>query len=209
MILPILALLSHLSPGCILVGVKKTPSTPKASTGWRMSMVEISPTAAIGSRRSAESWLPSRNVIKRVAFGLALAAGIAGTTDYGYRYWTVGRYLETTDDAYVKADYTTVAPKVSGYIAEILIEDNQRVSAGQILARIDDRDLATALAQARAELAAAEATIGNLDAQIVLQQSVVDQESADIAATEATQKFAAQDDARYRDLMKTGYGTVQ
>src|SRR5258708_4539684 len=182
MILPILALLSHLSPGCILVGVKKTPSTPKASTGWRMSMVEISPTAAIGSRRSAESWLPSRNVIKRVVFGLALAAGIAGATDYGYRYWTVGRYLETTDDAYVKADYTTVAPKVSGYIAEILVEDNQRVTAGQVLARIDDRDLATSLEQARAELAAQEAAPRNLHAPIDLQPSVIYQQSAPIPA---------------------------
>jgi membrane fusion protein (multidrug efflux system) len=172
-------------------------------------MVEISSSADIGTGRRAIAWLPSRAVIKRAAFGLALAAGIAGAAGYGYRYWTVGQYLETTDDAYVKADYTTVAPKVSGYIAAILVEDNQRVAAGQVLARIDDRDLATALAQARAELAAQEAALRNLDAQIELQQSVIDQQSADIAATEATQKFAQQDDARYRDLMRTGYGTVQ
>jgi membrane fusion protein, multidrug efflux system len=173
------------------------------------AMIGISQSARIGSRRGAISWLPSRHIIKRAAFGLALAAGIAGAAGYGYRYWTVGQYLETTDDAYVKADYTTVAPKVSGYIAEILVADNQRVTAGQVLARIDDRDLATALDQARAELAAAEAAVRNLDAQIVLQRSVVDQEKADIAATEATQTFAAQDDVRYRDLMRTGYGTVQ
>jgi membrane fusion protein (multidrug efflux system) len=182
---------------------------PDMNTGRRIAMVEISPTTDIGSVRGTGAWLPSRLTIKRSAFGLALAAGLAGATGYGYRYWTVGQYLESTDDAYVKADYTTVAPKVSGYIAAILVEDNQHVTAGQVLARIDDRDLATALAQARAELAASEAALRNLDAQLVLQQSVIDQESADIAAMEATQKFAQQDDARYRDLMKTGYGTVQ
>src|SRR6266702_7347154 len=106
----------------------------------------------------------SRPALKRVALALAITVAGVSVVDLAYDYLTVGRYLETTDDAYVKADSTIVAPKVSGYIAEILVEDNQRVSAGQILARIDDRDLATALAQARAELAAAEATIGNLDA---------------------------------------------
>jgi membrane fusion protein, multidrug efflux system len=191
--------------------MKSRPPTTveNGSIGRRTTMFEISATADIGSSRSAAAWLPSRNAIKRAAFGLMLAAGIAGATGYGYRYWTVGQYLESTDDAYIKADYTTVAPKVSGYVADILVEDNQRVTAGQVLARIDDRDLATALAQARAELAAAEAAIRNLDAQIVLQQSVIDQEKADIAATEASLKFAQADDARYHDLMKTGYGTVQ
>ena len=56
----------------------------------------------------------------------------------GERYWTVGLFMESTDDAYVKADSTTVAPKVSGYIAEVLVDDNQPVKKGQILARIDD-----------------------------------------------------------------------
>ena len=70
----------------------------------------------------------------------------------------------------MKADYTTVAPKVSGYIAEVLVGDNETVKAGQVLARIDDRDFKTALDQAQADVAAAEAAIRNLDAQIALQQ---------------------------------------
>jgi multidrug resistance efflux pump len=57
---------------------------------------------------------------------------------FGDRYWTVGRFIESTDDAYVKADSTTVSPKVSGYIAEVLVQDNQPVAQGQVLARIDD-----------------------------------------------------------------------
>lgn len=151
----------------------------------------------------------SRAQIKRVVLGVLLASTIAVGGQAGYHYWTVGRYLESTDNAYVKADYTTVAPKVSGYIADVLVRDNQRVEAGQTLARIDDRDFRAALDQARAEVAAAEAAIRNLDAQLVLQKSVIDQEKADITATQAALKFAQEDHTRYRDLMKTGSGTVQ
>ena len=77
---------------------------------------------------------PSRQAIKRAALALALTLGIAGAADFGYGYLTTGRYLESTDDAYVKADSTIVAPKVSGYIAEVLVSDNQPVKAGQVLA---------------------------------------------------------------------------
>jgi membrane fusion protein (multidrug efflux system) len=102
-----------------------------------------------------------------------------------------------------------VAPKVSGYVADVLVQDNETVSAGQVLARIDDRDFRTALDQAQADVAAAGAAVRNLDAQIVLQRSVIDQEQAATGATEATLAFAQEDHARYQDLRKTGAGTVQ
>jgi len=85
---------------------------------------------------------PSRGTIKRAAMAVALALGVAAAADFGYGYLTTGRYLETTDDAYVQADSTIVSPKVSGYIAEVLVNDNQPVKAGQVLARIDERDSA-------------------------------------------------------------------
>ena len=125
---------------------------------------------------------PSRQAIKRAALVLALALGAAGAADFGYCYLTTGRYLESTDDAYVKADSTIVSPKVSGYLAEVLVGDNQPVRAGQVLARIDDRDFRTALNQARADVAGAEAAVRNLDAQIALQQPIIAQETADVAA---------------------------
>jgi membrane fusion protein, multidrug efflux system len=165
--------------------------------------------AADAGRRAKTGPVISRAKIKRVALGMALAVAVAVGGQAGYRYWTVGRYLESTDDAYVKSDYTTVAPKVSGYIAAVLVRDNQRVAAGQILARIDDRDFRAALDQARAETVAADAAIRNFDAQLVLQKSVIDQEKADITATQAALKFAQADHARYQNLMKTGSGTVQ
>ena len=60
---------------------------------------------------------------------------LAGAGYFGWEYWTVGRFLVSTDDAYVKADNTTIAPKVSGYVADVLIGDNEPVKAGQVLAQ--------------------------------------------------------------------------
>ncbi|WGS19879.1 MULTISPECIES: HlyD family secretion protein [unclassified Bradyrhizobium] len=152
---------------------------------------------------------PSRQAIRRAALAFAAALGVAGAAAFGHYYVTTGRYLETTDDAYVKADSTIIAPKVSGYIAEVLVSDNEPVKAGQLLARIDDRDFKTALNQAKADVAASEAAVKNLDAQIELQEPLIQQQAAEVDATEANLKFAQQERARYDELMKTGAGTVQ
>src|SRR5882672_5230644 len=183
------------------------------SRGWEITMVDTAHAAPFGSSGGTTSrrsrLLPSRLAIKRAAFRLLIAGGIAAATGFGHRYWTVWQYQQSTDDAFVQADFTTVAPKVSGYIAEVLVQDNDKVEAGRVLARIDDRDFRTALDQTRADVAAAIGSIQNIEAEIVLQQSVVEQGKAAIAATEASLKFAAQDQSRYHDLMTTGYGTVQ
>ena len=152
---------------------------------------------------------PSRAVTKRAVLALALALGVAGAADLGYGYLTTGRYLETTDDAYVKADSTIIAPKVSGYISEVLVADNEPVKAGQVLARIDDRDFKAALNQAHADVAAAEASVRNLNAQIQLQEPLIQQQAAEVDAAEANLKFAEQERSRYDELMKSGSGTVQ
>jgi len=152
---------------------------------------------------------PSRQAIRRAAVGLALAIGAAVAGDYGYDYLKTGRYLESTDDAYVKADSTIIAPKVSGYIAKVLVGDNERVRAGQTLAKIDDRDFKAALDQAKADVAAAEASVRNIDAQLELQQPIIEQSTADVDAADANLKFAREERARYDDLMKSGSGTIQ
>lgn len=152
---------------------------------------------------------PRRLTLKQGALGLALLAGTALLGHVGYNYITIGRYLESTDNAYVKADYTTVAPKVSGYISEVLVSDNQTVKAGDVLARIDDRDFRTALVAARAKVASAQANVDNLDARLTLQQSIIAQSQANVTSSEANLKFAKVDYARYQHLMKTGFGAAQ
>ena len=93
---------------------------------------------------------------------MAGAIGLAAAATYGVHYWQVGRFEIATDDAYVRADSIIIAPRVAGYIAEVLVNDNQPVKAGQVLARIDDRDLRTALDQASADREAAEHKVANL-----------------------------------------------
>jgi membrane fusion protein (multidrug efflux system) len=150
-----------------------------------------------------------RGVLRRLASG-ALMIGIAvAAVGYGYYYWSVGRFLQSTDNAYIEADSTLVAPKVSGYIAEVLVEDNQQVEAGQILARIDDRDYRTALDEAEANVAGARADIGNIDAQLVEQKSVIAQAEAAIAADEASVEFARNDHERYRKMTAGRITSVQ
>ncbi|MDO3432557.1 HlyD family secretion protein [Rhizobium sp. CBN3] len=173
----------------------EAPSAPVAE-----APVVEAPAAEIPARTG-------RRTAKRAVIAAALLAGIALSGDFGYRYWTVGRFIESTDDAYVKTDYTTVAPKVAGYIRQVLVNDNDAVKSGQVLARIDDRDFQAALSQARADLKAAEAAIANIDAQIALQQSVIGQARATIDASQASLDFAVSDAARSARLITSGAGT--
>jgi membrane fusion protein, multidrug efflux system len=150
-----------------------------------------------------------KGAIRRVLLAGAAVALLAGIGWYGWDYWTVGRYLVSTDDAYVKADNTTIAPKVSGYLSEVLVGDNERVSAGQVLARIDDRDFKVALDQAKADVAAARAAVASKRAQLDVQQAVIAAAKATIDVDTAAETFAGQENKRYTDLAATGYGSLQ
>jgi membrane fusion protein (multidrug efflux system) len=151
----------------------------------------------------------TKDRIRKTLIAGAAAALLATASWYGWDYWTVGRFLVSTDDAYVKADNTTIAPKVSGYLDQVLVGDNQRVKAGQVLARIDDRDLKVALDQAKADVAAAGAAIESKRAQLDVQQAVIASAKATLDVDAAAQVFTAQENKRYSDLAKTGYGSVQ
>ena len=147
--------------------------------------------------------------LRRLLMAGAAVAVLAGGSWYGWDYWTVGRFLVSTDDAYVKADNTTVAPKVSGYLHEVLAGDNERVRGGEVLARIDDRDFTVALDQAKADVAAAEAAITSKRAQLDVQQAIIDAAKATLDVDTASATFTTQENKRYTDLAATGYGSVQ
>ena len=147
--------------------------------------------------------------LRRLLLAGTAVAVLAGTSWYGWDYWTVGRFLVSTDDAYVKADNTTVAPRISGYLREVLVGDNERVTAGQVLARIDERDFRVALDQAKADVAAAEAAIASKRAQLDVQQAVINAAKATLDVDMASATFAKQENKRYTDLAATGYGSVQ
>jgi membrane fusion protein (multidrug efflux system) len=141
-----------------------------------------------------------------------LGAGLmalAAAAYVGWQYWTVGRFEVSTDDAYVQADNTTIAPKVSGYLGAVAVGDNEHVTAGQTLAKIDDRDFRVALDQAKADVAAATAMVGTKQAALAQQQSVIDAARATVTVDEANRTFAEQDNDRYSHLAASGSGSVQ
>jgi membrane fusion protein (multidrug efflux system) len=116
---------------------------------------------------------------------------------------------ESTNDAYVTADFTLVAPRIAGQISEVLVDDNQQVKAGQLLVRIDDRDFKVALMSAQADVATAKASVANYDAEIARQPSLVDQARAALRSDEAAVGFAQANATRYQNLSETGAGTAQ
>ena len=150
-------------------------------------------------------WNKTRRAV-RASLAALLLASVAGG---GYLYWDNASRYETTDDAFIAARQFAVAPKVAGYITDVPVTDNEHVAAGQVIARIDERDYRIALAQAEAQVAAAQASIENIDAQTAVQQAQVAQNQSQIEEAQASLTFDQEQEARYRELARTGAGTIQ
>ena len=146
----------------------------------------------------------------RKALKLAVAAAaILGAGAYAGHWWLDGRFLEKTDDAYVGGDVTVISPRVAGYIAELKVSDNQLVHAGDLLARIDDRDYRAALAKADGAVHAEEAALTNVDAQASLQDALIRQSQAEIDAAAAEEVRTRDDQRRYATLVRTNAVSVE
>jgi membrane fusion protein (multidrug efflux system) len=150
-----------------------------------------------------------RGSLKRLAVAAAALAVVAGGGWYARDWWTTGRFIESTDDAYVGGNVTALAPHVSGFIAEVMVTDNQPVQAGQVLIRLDARDFQATLGHAAAVVAARRASLDGLRAQSILQQSTIRQQEADLASKTAQMNFTVQDAERYRSLALTAAGSRQ
>lgn len=127
----------------------------------------------------------------------------------GVAYWLDIRHYESTDDAFVAARSFSVASKVGGYVVQVPVTDNQHVNAGQLLAKIDQRDYKIAVDQAAAQVAVAEANIANVEAQIDSQQEQIKESRAQLQQAEAQLQFSQQEADRAQDLVDKGAGTVQ
>ena len=136
--------------------------------------------------------------------GLALLG--AGSW-YGYNYWTDGRFMISTDDAYVQADMSFVSPKISGYIDKVLVSENQKVKAGDPLFVIDNGDYKIAVAQAEAQIATLAKTLDRIDAQTKAAQASLQQAQASKVADQAAADNAARAQDRAAQLLKTHVGT--
>jgi membrane fusion protein (multidrug efflux system) len=165
-----------------------------------------------GNRGSTRPRSETRNpwlaVRRFLIAGLALFVGLAAAW-YGYRWWTVGRFIESADDAYVSGEVTVIAPRVAGLIAEVAVTDNQAVHAGDLLVRLDDRDYRAALAKAVGAVAAKEAALANLDATHRLQESMIAQAEPEVVSANAEVARTQSDVERDRRLAFDQYASVQ
>ena len=121
----------------------------------------------------------------------------------GWSWWTDGRFMVETDDAYVGADITTLAAKVPGYVKSVDVTANQSVKAGDALFHLDDGDYRLALASADNRIAAQEATIARVGKQVDAAQAAVASAEAEIASSNAKLAQAEADFARQQQLFDT------
>ena len=139
---------------------------------------------------------------KKILLGL-LTAGVVFGAYEGFGWWTHGRFFEETDDAYVSADITTVLSKVSGYVSEIAVSDNQSVAAGEVLLKIDDGDYRLAVTSAEDALGSAKAAVERISDQIAAGEASVRQAEAGLRAAEAAKEDADLTFERQQRLTKS------
>jgi membrane fusion protein (multidrug efflux system) len=161
----------------------------------------------VPAAKASTSGRPKPN--RKLVFMGAAAAMLLAAGWLGYDYLTVGRFVVTTDDAYVRAYNTTLGAKVAGYVSEFLIDDNTKVRAGDVVARIDDGDYVLAVNAARDKIATQEATIERFDRQIDAQRANVKQAGAQLVSAQAAQKRMQSELERQQALAGKEFATKQ
>ncbi|PYC30038.1 HlyD family secretion protein [Pseudomonas protegens] len=160
---------------------------------------------------------PAQAVTRRRLLGYAgLALVLLLILAWCLNWWYSGRFLVETDDAYLRADIVTIAPRVAGYLAAVEVQDNQPLKAGDLLARIDDSDYQArveqaeaALREALAEQRAGQARLANLAARQQQQQSLIAEAQARVGAAEAEAQRAGQEGRRQQHLASQQVSSVQ
>jgi membrane fusion protein (multidrug efflux system) len=145
---------------------------------------------------------------KRILMGVAVLL-LAGAGWYGTNYVTTGRFMVSTDDAYVHSDATTVATKVPGYVSSIEVDNNTYVHAGDVIARIDGGDYKLAVDSAREKAATQRATVARIGRQIEAQQAMVTQAESQLASAQAQATRAESELQRQQKLAGNAFASQQ
>jgi membrane fusion protein (multidrug efflux system) len=144
---------------------------------------------------------------KKPVIALVLAAALAAGAYEGYGWWTNGRFMVSTDDAYVQADITILAAKVSGYVSTVAVSNNQHVKAGDLVAKIDDGDYRLALRSAQDKLATQQSTIARIGQQVEAAKAAIAQAAAQVEAAQADAARAAADFVRQQQLAQSDFAS--
>jgi len=178
------------------VARKPDPATAPAETPPAAAATAAAPQA---ERRSG----------RKTILGLGAVLVLALGSWYGHHWWTVGRFVVSTDDAYVGAHTATIAAKIPGYIASVDVVDNAEVKGGDVIARIDDGDYKLAVETARDNVAIEQATVERIGKQTAAQQSTVTQANAQLASTKAGATRAELELARQQSLAGKEFASRQ
>lgn len=185
----------------------EAPDLPKPS---RSEAAPHPPALAPAKPAEAPPAPPAR---RRSGKSLALiVAGLlagAAAVYFGHQWWTVGRFQVETDDAYVGADYTTISPRIAGYVVNVPVETNSAVKAGDPLVTLDDSDERLAVATAEAQIASQRATIDRIDRQIEAARTAVTQAQAQITSAQADVDLTSADLKRAERLKQSDFATQQ
>jgi membrane fusion protein (multidrug efflux system) len=144
--------------------------------------------------------------------GVLIVAGVGALAllvVFGFGWWTHGRFVQATDDAYLHADEVTISPKVLGYVDQVYVRDNQDVVAGQPLVRIDARSYDAAVAQQAAAIDARLADIQTAERQVDQQEAAIAEARVRLATAKINAAYAASEAARYRTLSQQGVETLE
>jgi membrane fusion protein, multidrug efflux system len=152
---------------------------------------------------------PPKRSLKKVALMGGLVAALALGAWYGQYWWITGRFLVSTDDAYVGVHTATLAAKVPGYVAAVKADDNTKVHAGDVVATIDDGDYRIAVDAARANIATQAASIERIGKQVTAQQAAVAQARAQVASAQANATRADLELKRQQQLAVQQYASQQ
>lgn len=145
---------------------------------------------------------------KRVLL-VVCAVAVLGAVAAGIWWFTAGRFHETTDNAYVEAEIVYIAPKVEGYVAEVAVQDNQPVKAGDLLLRLDDKDYRTRLAEAEATLDSRRGMALTIEETLKKQELSVREAEAALASARADAERAEKDRRRYTELARSQWVSAQ
>jgi membrane fusion protein (multidrug efflux system) len=170
--------------------------TPPLLPGNRLVVEPKPEQAKIENENSGEAGAPKKsNRWRNLIAGVATV--VVGVATGIYYFEDVAPY-ESTDDAFIEAHVTSIAPQVAGRVAQLLVQDNQEVKAGDALLQIDPSDFQTKLDQERANLAASQSRLDQAKAQFTVDQARVEQEKANVVAAQAEARQAEADDKRYQ-----------
>ncbi len=145
---------------------------------------------------------------RRLALPILAVALIAAGGWYGHEWWTNGRFMISTDDAYIEGDIASISPKVSGYVDVVNAVANQRVKAGDPLVTLDDGDYRLAREQAEAQIATQKLALGRIDAQIEGARASLAQADAQETAYQAALSGAEVAEKRAKELNAKAVGTT-